>query len=104
MIRGDRVRERRILLNLTQEELAAKARTDQKRISKYEKGQSDATGDTLAGLAQALETSTDWLLGLTDDPTPKFQSNELSPIEQKVIAAMRRGDRMAAVAIISSGH
>ena len=32
--------------------------------------------DTLIKLAQALECSTDYLLGLTDDPTPARQRQE----------------------------
>jgi len=57
----------------------------------------------LLALAQVLNTSTDYLLGKTDDPTPDYRSEDLNPDERRVIAALRRGDRLAAIQIIS-GH
>ena len=90
-------------MNLSQEQLAEIAHTDQKRISKYEHSQSDATGDTLAALATALGTSTDYLLGLTDDPTPNFQDNDLAPKERKTITAWRLGYLAEAAKIILNG-
>lgn len=100
MLRGDRVKQRRLSIGLSQEELALRAGTDQKRISKYERGESDANGETISQLAQALETSADYLLGLTDDPTPHLESADLTPSEKHMISAMRHKDYKAIMEII----
>lgn len=97
-MRGDRVRERRELLRLSQSELAQRVGTGQKRISAWERGESGATDDMIIGLARAMETSADWLLGLTDDPTPR--PNDLSERERRVISAWRQGNREEAARVI----
>ncbi len=102
-IQGDRIRERRKQLGMSQDDLAARVGTDQKQISNYENSKGNPNADSLVGLAQALGTSTDWLLGLAEDPNPKNQQ-QLNSIEEKIIAALRRGDRMLAVTLISSGQ
>lgn len=48
-------------------------RYDQKAVSAVERGRSGLLMDGLAAAAKALDVSTDWLLGLTDDPTPAGQ-------------------------------
>jgi transcriptional regulator with XRE-family HTH domain len=68
MITGQRIKERRQLLGMTQEELAALVHTTQKQISRYEGGFNDPRGQIIAALAQALHTSTDYLLGVVDTP------------------------------------
>ncbi len=57
---------------LLQVELAVEMgdRYDQTMISHVEAGRSGLVGDGLAKAAKALAVSTDYLLGLTDDPTP----------------------------------
>lgn len=42
----------------------------QEMISAYESGKAYPSANTLIKLAKYLDTSTDYLLGLTDDPTP----------------------------------
>ncbi|MCE7947231.1 MAG: XRE family transcriptional regulator [Chloroflexi bacterium CFX4] len=99
-MRGDRIRDRRIQLGLSQEDLAEMIKADQKRISKYENAQSGVTSDTLTALARALKTSADYLLGLTDDPEPP--DDELKIEEHQALNAWRRGDKIEAIRIISS--
>jgi transcriptional regulator with XRE-family HTH domain len=66
---GDRVRRRRMAMGIMQVELARRAGLPQTQVSKVEKGQYQAMNLTaLVQLAQALKTSTDFLLGLSDDP------------------------------------
>lgn len=57
--------------------------------------------ETISDIARALDVSTDFLLGLTDEFHSHYES-ELTSIEKEVIEAMRRGDSMEAVRIISS--
>jgi hypothetical protein len=51
-------------------------------------------------LARALECSADYLLELTDDPTPHHVPAGLSETEQRVIAALRADDRLGAIRLI----
>lgn len=62
-----KLRERR---GLTQEELAVLIGRSQGHISDMEKGRRGPSLEILAKLAKALETSTDYLLGVTDDFKP----------------------------------
>lgn len=62
------MKPRRIQLNKTQKQLAAIVRTTQTVISDYESGKSSPRADVLVEIASALETSTDYLVGLTDNP------------------------------------
>lgn len=60
---GQRIKTRRKLLNLTQEEVAALTGISQKQISRYETGENDLTGANAVSLAAVLHTTTDWLVG-----------------------------------------
>jgi transcriptional regulator with XRE-family HTH domain len=70
-IRGDRVRALRQELQLTQAELAHAAPVSQSYLSEIESGKRVSVGTLVVlGLAHALHTSIDYLVGLTDDPKP----------------------------------
>lgn len=87
---GERIRQRRTQLGLNQHELAEAAHVSQAQISRYEKGQNSPTGQALAALAKALETTPDWLLGMTDDPArPIFDSSDLSELEREALRIFR---------------
>jgi transcriptional regulator with XRE-family HTH domain len=75
-IDGKRVRQLREDLGWTQEDLARAVSKlvgaiNQSSISHVERGTYGMRVDALAALAVALDTSTDYLLGLTDDPDPR---------------------------------
>ena len=69
---GRRLLTARQMRGLGQGQLAAKMgrRYDRSIISKVERGQINMLLDGLIQAAQALEVSTDYLVGLTDDPRP----------------------------------
>lgn len=57
-------------------------------LYRIEKGQRIPGADTLARLASALETSADYLLGISDDPSPRPITNHpalLNPLLQELI-------------------
>jgi transcriptional regulator with XRE-family HTH domain len=65
---GDRVRSRRVKLDLTQEQVAAASGLKQFHISRIESGDiKDVKGDTLRRLARALGCTTDYLVGMHED-------------------------------------
>jgi len=75
---------------MTQEELAELIGTNQRQISKYENGYNDPTADVLAGLARALDTTSDWLLGLTDvAERPLRTEMDLNEDERELIKLYR---------------
>lgn len=101
-MRGDRLREIREARQLSQKDLGDLSGIHQQQIYKYEKGDSDPTADTLTRIAQVLEVSTDYLLGLVDSPNQHLNEEELSPMERKLIQAVRRGLIVEALKTLAS--
>ena len=65
-----RVRDLREDHDLTQREIAAILGITQPQYFRYEQGYRDLPTDILIALAKLYETSTDYILGLTQNPTP----------------------------------
>lgn len=63
-----RIRELREDHDLTQRHLAAKLNMTQTQYFRYEQGYRDIPTDILIALSQMYHTSTDYILGLTDNP------------------------------------
>jgi transcriptional regulator with XRE-family HTH domain len=85
-----RIKQRRKQLGLSQEDLAERAGTDQTAVSRYELGKNEPGADILGALAKALDTTTDWLLGLTDIPDrPLRGQSDLSDEEKELIVILR---------------
>ncbi len=61
---GERIRELRTECGLSQKQLAAKIGVATNTVSQYESGKSKTSIDVLANLAVALDSTTDFLLGL----------------------------------------
>lgn len=72
---------------LSQEELAKKINTTKGTISNYENRHSTPSNELLGDLANILNTTTDYLLGRTDNPEPfNKQLPELTNKDEKDIA------------------
>lgn len=63
---SDRLKQARKSANLTQELLAQKVSTTKGTISNYENGHSTPSNEMLVLLANALDTTTDYLLGRSE--------------------------------------
>ena len=63
-----RIRELREDHDLTQRQLAEKLRMTQTQYFRYEQGYRDIPTDILIALAEMYRTSTDYILGLTNNP------------------------------------
>lgn len=63
--------------NISQRELAKKAGVTESAMSYYVSGSRVPRSDVLIRIANALETSSDYLLGNTNDPTPIPESKDL---------------------------
>ena len=65
-----RIRELREDHDLTQRQLAEMLHMPQPQYFRYEQGYRDIPSDILIALANIYQTSTDYILGLTDNPKP----------------------------------
>lgn len=68
---GKRIQEIRIEKGLKQDFLAEKLKINRPNISKYETGETAIPLDILKKISKILNTSTDYLLGITNCKTPK---------------------------------
>jgi len=87
---SDRLRIIREKKGLTQRDLSRMCNLGINQISRYETGTSDPTIHTLRAIADQLEVSTDYLLGLTDDPHVLIREPELKGDERTILEIYRR--------------
>lgn len=73
---GDRVRERRRQMRLTQKELAQRIGTSYKYISRLENGSKFPSLEMLICIARELQISLDYLIR-TDESEDSFQEDEI---------------------------
>ena len=90
-MRADRLKEIRELRQLSQRELAARCGMGEKQIWRYENGETDPGSEQVARIARELDISADYLLGLSDESPLHFRESDLSPMERKLISAVRHG-------------
>lgn len=100
-MRGDRLQAYRVKCGYTQESLAAEMKTDKRQITRWENEESVPGGDKIAELSRILNVSADYLLGLSDDPVPHVRIENLSDGERLILAALRRGDKLAVIHLLS---
>jgi transcriptional regulator with XRE-family HTH domain len=85
---GERVRRRRILLGLTQDQLAEVLGISYQQIQKYETGANRISAGRLAQIADALEVQPGWFFGATE------QSDSASGSSRAVIELVRNFSRI----------
>jgi transcriptional regulator with XRE-family HTH domain len=86
----ERFREIRERRGLSRHELARLCGFQPMQIYRYEAGENDPSTENLSKLAQVLEVSADYLLGITDDPQGHFGDSSFNDIEKDLISAYRR--------------
>lgn len=89
---GNRIKEKRIEKRFKQTELAKLVNVSSQVISNWERGYTDPSHDDVARLADALECSTDYLLGRTDkvDSDRSSEATKLTDKDEKDIAKRMR--------------
>jgi transcriptional regulator with XRE-family HTH domain len=88
VLRGERLKSLRESQELTERNLSQTTGLSINSISQYETGKTDPTPASLIKLAKALNTTTDYLYGLTDNPL----RSDLTPDDLRYIESARRGD------------
>jgi repressor LexA len=101
-MKSDRLREVREQRGLTQKDLAERTGLAANSVYRYETGENDPAGDILARLARELDVSSDYLLGLVDDPKAILTEEDLSPMERKLLQAVRKGLIVEALETLTS--
>lgn len=95
-ILGMRLKKLREKSGFTQKKVAAAFGLTNFQLSRYESGQSNPDPDLIAKFADFYEVSTDYLLGLTDNPQPKKsvtvagQEFNLTPEELKLFEELKK--------------
>lgn len=93
---GERVRERRIQLGMSQDELAKKlGYASRSTINKIENGTNDVAQKKIVEFANALETSVPYLMSWDNRPGITFGLlfPELNDTETELIRTLRKSDR-----------
>jgi len=76
-------------LGLTRDDLGQNSGSDQKQIWRYEKNKTIPSAEMIVSLARALETTTDWILGLTDEIRPIMGDSSLDAAEMELLRVYR---------------
>lgn len=79
---GNRIRILRKKHNYTQLELSEKVEIPKSTLAGYENGIRRPKFETVEKLAQVLHTSSDYLIGITDDPQPSKPTKDLRKLLQ----------------------
>lgn len=88
-LRGNRLKAVRRARGLTQEQLAEMIDVNVLQIYRWETEKNDPSSSFVAEIACVLNTSIDYLMGLTDESD--IQESDLAPDEQQLINAYRAG-------------
>lgn len=89
---SERVRQRRIELGYSQDELAKKlGYTSRSTINKIENGTNDVVQSKVVEFANALETTISFLMGWEDD-ADKQKDIKIDSTEKKLVIAFRKAD------------
>lgn len=83
-------------------ELARRSNMSRGQVSNYLNAKRTPGVDIIVRFAKALGVSADFLLGLSDDPTPAIGNSNLNDKERNVIALWRQEKYTEAISIIAS--
>lgn len=88
---GERLREQRNKAGLTQGQVETYEGITKQYLSDLERGRNDPNvWSLIARLAKRYHCSTDYLLGLTDDPSPTGQASEIQRIYDRLSPERQR--------------
>lgn len=93
-LREDRVRALLMSKGYSNRHVATLIGVNENTVGRWASGKRQPGSLSLNQLAAVLDTSTDYLLGTTEDPTPPpSELGELTDMEQRLVWAYRRGGR-----------
>ncbi len=89
-LQAERLKRLRETRRLSQREFARQCGFSETVIRKYEAGESDPAGYFLKVISTQLEVSSDYLLGISDEPRGHLGDNSLTVDEKAVVDILRR--------------
>jgi transcriptional regulator with XRE-family HTH domain len=89
---GTRIRERRTAQKISQKDLATQVEISPSAINQYEKGEKVPSASTLIKLAETLDVSSDYLLGVSDKDEIFLNKRVKQAFDDFV--TLNKGDRM----------
>lgn len=89
-LRTDRLKALRQARGWSQRELSRRCNLAENMISKYENGLVDPATTSLKTIADALDVSTDYLVGITDNPDRKYSGDVMKRDERQLLETYRR--------------
>jgi transcriptional regulator with XRE-family HTH domain len=101
VFRGERLKDQRESLGLSQEDLAARLQLAQPSLADYENKKTEPSPALITRMAKELGVTTDYLLGLTDNRHQELRISDLSPEDQDIFDALREGKGYEAIRIIA---
>lgn len=87
-----RIRQARKAKGYSQTVLGAQLGISQQHVAKWENDENSPDTPQITRLAQALDCTTDWLLGLVDVPQAHIVGNDLTSDERQLLDLYRRGE------------
>lgn len=99
---GEKIREIRKERGLNQDQLAELASLNRVTVAKYESGKVEPGAHALSKIADALEVSTDVLLGRSDEKPQEKPRPKESDIISECVAKMSQEDRDKALNILKA--
>ncbi len=91
MMIGERIRTLREKGGKSQEFLATMIEMDKNTIARWERGELKPRGTSIIKLAKALNTTSTYLLGETDDPEPQIIHTQHEPPAERAVVERNRG-------------
>lgn len=88
-LQGHRVKKLREKNGWTQDDLGARIGFTGKQVLRFEKPNNNCKAQVVVALATALNTTSDYLLGLTNNDEPRLIHEELSAEERALLIALR---------------
>lgn len=101
---GIRLKMAREAKNLTQVQVKSLTNIHNKTLSGYEQGVSQPDIDTLKTLANLYETSIDYLVGNTDEPTPHQPKKEKPGFQEYILSAPTLEDAAKRIAELQNKY
>lgn len=87
---GNRIKQLRKSLHLTQKQLADKINVSSQVISNWERGYTEIGQEDLRELANALDCSTDYLLGISNNNEKPHQQAGISDLDYNNLSAYQK--------------
>lgn len=92
---GSRIKDLRLKQGMTQKQLAEKIGIREATLSRYENDKRDTQWEILGRIAEHLNTSSDYLLGLSDDFIPKHLINNSGTLSKEHLELILQYERLS---------